>query len=406
MTDVAELLVRVRSALYVAPVESLRAAVQWLEGGDASGEGRTGLIKRIEMLITSDEMVKDREATKKFADLVTLLSPLPGSGDDEETPREKPSSTKGIVTTPRTEPVEGGRFFGYRKDFKLSGSIGDNTGISYLSFIRQVEAGHRRGHSESELVDGIVKAVPSNVRLGAYLEGRDDLTLPVLQAVIRSFYQEKTATELYQELCTVSQGSKESPQDFLFRALSLRQKILFASREDPHLGYDPKLVEGQFKHACITGMANDMIRLEFRQLLDRCASDEELIEGLNAITRRQAEIERKVHGKSIAVKAVTTEVDREVLEEVRALRREVKNLQLKQSQATSGTDSGKESNRAAKRTRGKCQECQKNDDPNNRCTHCFVCGGPHLKWNCPTKNTRSAAETLPNAQGNGRGPLE
>ena len=394
MSEVVDLLVDVRSKLYAASRDVLVNAVQELESDvDVTGKDRKFLISRLEKLIASTEGEKDGGRVK-LAELKSLFV-------EPSTAKEEPETPK-VSSTADTLSKEIGKLIGFRKDFKLSGTIGGNAGISYLSFIRQVEAGRRKGHPEAEIVDGIVRAVQPNARLQSYLEGRDDLTLPVLQAVIRSYYQEKTATEHYQELCTISQGNKESPQDFLFRALSLKQKILFASKEDPTLGYDPKLVEGQFKHACLTGMANDMIRLEFRELLGHSVSDEKLIEGLNAITRRQAEVERKAQGsKSISVKAVTTatDVNKEVLDEIRALREEVKDLKLKCKGASSDTDtsSGKESNRAAKRSRGNCQECRKLNDPNNRCTHCFICGGSHLKWNCPERKS---------SQGNEQGPSQ
>ncbi len=46
-----------------------------------------------------------------------------------------------------------------------------------------------------------------------------DITLLKLRQILRVDYQEKSGTELYQELTTMVQGSTESPQDFLRRAL-------------------------------------------------------------------------------------------------------------------------------------------------------------------------------------------
>lgn len=394
MASLEDILVDVRTGLYACSEDILVNAVERLVGGEIGNKDRKQLIRQMEEYIQTAESDEDG-GRRKLVELVTLMKP-------NVTPSPVSSSSSGTMA------VEVGKLVGFRKDFKLSGSIGDSAGISYLSFIRQVEAGRRKGYKDEEIVDGVVRAVPTNVRLRSYLEGRDDLTFPKLQAVIRSFYQEKTATELYHELCSLSQGTKETPQDFLFRALALRQKILFASKEDPSLAYDPKLVEGQFKHACITGLCNDIIRMEFRELLKGYESEEKLIEGLNEITRRQTEVERKSHGKStVTVNAVTSDGNHELLEEIRALRLEVKNIQQQQQQQQNqrstcddSAQSGKESNRSAKRSRGQCQKCREKNDPNNRCTHCFICGGSHLKWNCPERGNSTSGKQ----QGNGQGP--
>ena len=97
--------------------------------------------------------------------------------------------------------------------------------------MRQVESGVRKGYTNREVVDGVIRAIQDSSKLRGYLEGRDDLDLHVLQSIIRSFYKEKSSTDLYQVLCNLHQQSKETTQEFLFRALELRQKIIFASKE-------------------------------------------------------------------------------------------------------------------------------------------------------------------------------
>ena len=67
---------------------------------------------------------------------------------------------------------------------------------------------------------------------------------------LRSHFQEKSATELYQQLTTIVQSPEESPQSFLIRALDLRQKVLFASKEaGVKIKSDGSLVQGLFLHS-------------------------------------------------------------------------------------------------------------------------------------------------------------
>ena len=75
-----------------------------------------------------------------------------------------------------------------------------------MSFLLQLESGQKHGYPERDLVDGVIRAIQGGSRLRGYLEGREDLPLVKLQAIILAFYKEKSATELYQELCGIEQG--------------------------------------------------------------------------------------------------------------------------------------------------------------------------------------------------------
>ena len=76
----------------------------------------------------------------------------------------------------------------------------------------------------------MVRAISAGCKLKAYLEMMTGITLPKLRQILRAHYQEKTGTELYQELTTITEMAKESPQDFLLRVLSLRERVIFASK--------------------------------------------------------------------------------------------------------------------------------------------------------------------------------
>ena len=107
---------------------------------------------------------------------------------------------------------------------------GQKEKLSFVSLIRQIENGLAKGYKESAIVEAIVRAISPGVQLRNYLETIPNLTLPKIRKIIRSHFMEKTSTELYQELATISQGPKEDPQIFLMRCLEIRQKILFSSK--------------------------------------------------------------------------------------------------------------------------------------------------------------------------------
>lgn len=121
---------------------------------------------------------------------------------------------------------------GFRKEFRISGHVGELTSrdtLSFSSLEHQIESGLRKGYEEIEIVEAVIHAVSPGLRLRSYLEGKTDLTLFALRQILRAHYAEKDAMVLYQQLANAMQGSGETALDFLVRVLDLRQKILFDS---------------------------------------------------------------------------------------------------------------------------------------------------------------------------------
>ena len=84
---------------------------------------------------------------------------------------------------------------------------------------------------------------------------------------------------------------EESPQSFLIRALDLRQKVLFASKEGGvMIKYDENLVQGLFLHSLETGLHHKAVRTKLRLFLQQSdVTDELLIEQLNLIVSTETE---------------------------------------------------------------------------------------------------------------------
>ena len=82
-----------------------------------------------------------------------------------------------------------------------------------------------------------------------------DLTLTRLRLIMKAHFKQKSGTELYQELSNLRQETSETPQDFLVRAMSLRQQIiLVSSASDSPIKYEPSLVQSLFLHVLETGL--------------------------------------------------------------------------------------------------------------------------------------------------------
>lgn len=116
----------------------------------------------------------------------------------------------------------------WREEYKTSGQIGEpgqKDRLTFSSLAHQIENGLSIGYPELEIVDAVIRAIAPGLQLQSYLEGKKDLTLPTLGRILRSQYQERSTTELYKQLSTEVQSSKETPQNFLLRTMDLRQNI-------------------------------------------------------------------------------------------------------------------------------------------------------------------------------------
>ncbi len=186
----------------------------------------------------------------------------------------------------------------WNREFKISGQIGEpgqKDKLTFSSLAHQIEHGLSRGFSELEVVDAVIRAIAPGMQLRSYLEGKTNLTLPTLRRILRAHFQERGATELYKQLTSEVQISKETPQSFLVRCLDLRQKILFASQEaESSLNYDPKLVQSMFLHTVLTGLQNDSIRGDLRPYLTQAdVSDELLFDKVNQACAHETERQNK-----------------------------------------------------------------------------------------------------------------
>ena len=200
------------------------------------------------------------------------------------------------VEEPKPVAIDFGRVL--KRELKIHGQIAGEKkeGLSFVSLVRQVEAATRSGFKEYEVVEAVIRAVNPSLKLRSYLEMMPGLSLPRLTQILRAHYKQKSATELYQELSAISQGQKESPQDFLIRAMDLRQQVMFASKvTGDNVKYEPSLVQALFVHVVETGLQQEAVRAKLRPLLEKTSvSDEELMERINTAASAETERQSKI----------------------------------------------------------------------------------------------------------------
>ena len=299
-------------------------------------------------------------------------------------------------------PVKGVEQSIFRRDFKIQGVVGNPSQkdqLGYQALISQIESGLAKGYADNEVVSAVVRAVQPGLQLRSYLGNMTDLTLPRLRKILRFHFHEKNATELYQLLANIAQQPNEDPQSFLMRALTIRQKVISASKEsDSEVTYDASSVQSLFLHALETGLADETICAKIRPLTQNPkVADEDLIEAMSLAISAEAERSCKFSltskGKSAKVLTVESSVetntkkesqkDSQVLaalkavqaelatmkSEVKSLREEASN-QKADTMVSSPVGNGV---RTGARPPG-CQECRRKKE-GDRCLHCYLCGG-------------------------------
>eukprot|EP00794_Sanderia_malayensis_P014654 gene14654-16172_t len=193
--------------------------------------------------------------------------------------------------------------FSLRHEFKISGQVGEPgqlDKLTYVSLIHQIDSGVEKGYREREIVDAVIKCISPHSSLRNYVLTLPDRSLAKLRSILRVFFQEKTAADLYQGLVTNCQKPKETPQQFLLRAMDARNKVFFASTEEKSeeksAEYSKQLVQNTFLKTVETGLRDETLITNLRPLLKKTGiTDEELMHNVNELATTQAERKAKGH---------------------------------------------------------------------------------------------------------------
>ena len=83
--------------------------------------------------------------------------------------------------------------------------------LSQVLFIKLKNA-IKVGYENYEIVETCIRAFEPGSQLCSYLDGKPDLTFPVLHKILRSHFGKPSATELYKQLTSAVQEPPETPQ--------------------------------------------------------------------------------------------------------------------------------------------------------------------------------------------------
>ena len=353
-----EVILSVRAMIFCGDIDLLKGLIteHSIEVDDLEAITKTQAVTLIDTWFL--EQLEDK--TKGLNAMHSIMETL------EKKPVIAPSVTAVSEGTSKISP--------FRKDFKISGQVDSKTGLSYTSLRRQIENGVQKGYKEIDIIDAIIKAIPPTSGLRHYLEGKEKLTLSCCIQILRAHYNEKSATELYNELGQLTQNSKETSSEFLMRALELRQKVLYASKESSEeMKYSTELIQTLFIRTVTTGLSNITVRQEFKPFLEqKDIEDETLIESLNKIVSRETERQSKFGVKKVSELKIDSD-ERSDHAGMRAVRAEISELRLAVEQLVSAKSSPVSETDKSKQTFSRlCQQCE--DNNRTKCNHCWKCG--------------------------------
>ena len=294
-----------------------------------------------------------------------------------------------------------------RREFKISGSIGqprETNKLNFISLVHQIEGGLAKGYSEAEVCEAVIRSISPGMALRSFLECTPDQPLSKIRKIIRSHYREKSATELYKSLSTLTQGPNEDAQSFLFRALELRQRVIFTCKEaDSKISYDQNLIQNLFLHSMETGLRDESVRAKLRPFLqDTDVPDDELIGQMNIIfceeQEKETKLGRKIQKSTARVDKITsvtpkvagekpnTESNKSLVATLNAVQMQLSDLKASFEKFKNDSNNVQAREKGPIRPPRECESCVAESKPEN-CNHCFICGdSSHFAYGCRKRN--------------------
>lgn len=284
---------------------------------------------------------------------------------------------------------------------KSSRCKGDHTfDITYNSLSKQIGEGAREKFSDSEIVHGVLRIVKPG-RFKDMLMNKEGMTVGELKMFLRSHLGDRNSPELLQELMYSKQSDSETPQQFLYRVIGLKQKVLFASKQaDNDIKYSPETIQGVFLQRVYQGLGHKHsdIWQGLKPILSDLVlvSDEAILRHVTKITTDEGEQQRRfsvatrprqmvAHSAQLNPDAQKSHdrkqkvQDKDAIQQLTAriyaltslvdsMRQPVPSVKAEQ---TCQCHSNKPSIRKRERPYG-CSKCVETGSPH--CSHCFVCG--------------------------------
>lgn len=158
--NITEEMLEVRAKLMMAPLEVLTEILKEYAEPVDSSRGRFKVAMQADRFF-----MKEMEDEQAQTTLLAVKLALENVNTSTDKTVEKATVKIEASNEPASTKTESPSAVKLHKDFKISGQIDCKSGISYTSLIRQIETGKQKGYSDVDVMDGVIKAVVSIIKL-------------------------------------------------------------------------------------------------------------------------------------------------------------------------------------------------------------------------------------------------
>jgi hypothetical protein len=180
-----------------------------------------------------------------------------------------------------------------KKEFKIVGEVGEpgqKDKLTYVSLIRQVEVGLRKGYLEKDVVNAVIRSISPGLKLRSYLEGLEEITLEFSVTCHTFSFPGGKCHGSVQGTLRDHAKERGDCSEFHYAGMDLRQKILFVCRDSDDIVYNQQQVQKMFLRSVQTALTSEVIRNEQTYLLnDSDIENEVLLEKINVATHFEEE---------------------------------------------------------------------------------------------------------------------
>ncbi|XP_077340604.1 uncharacterized protein LOC143984182 [Lithobates pipiens] len=307
-----------------------------------------------------------------------------------------------------------------RREFKMHGCVISDHGsdMSCSSVCRQIDEGLTEKFPESEIIRTVLRIIkPGNFK--DMLTDKDDLTVAELKRFLKSHMRERSGNELFQDLSNAAQQERETAQQFVYRLVGLKQKVLSTSQHDrQEFNYDKKLVQVIFLHTLYQGLneKNSNVRRDIKPYVsDLTVTDDFIIEQVTRSVDEETERQRRlnsapkhkpltVHSSQTPGNSEKDTLQKRVEGDVKANHTALMELTTQVSALTKNLEKmmkltpivGNQMTKSLTNVqvpdtthcKPRCDDCIKRESQN--CYHCFYCGWTgHRAVDCLKKRRQS-----------------
>lgn len=179
--DTESLQIEIQAALCSLSEERLKEVCSGLNiTVPPESKGRLVFIRALNKYLETEEL--DNEKLKVLSSSLSMQGKFV-----PEQKTEPPKASENSKATVKIEQNPAVSISKFKRDFKISGQIGDASQkdrLSFSSLVHQIENGLKNDYTEDEIKEAVIKAINPALSLRSYLESKADLTAAKLRRIM------------------------------------------------------------------------------------------------------------------------------------------------------------------------------------------------------------------------------